>query len=187
MLLLERPSDDSVEIAVGFMREVGAFLAENSPKANASVYERFRVVLNEGTISQRVQFMVEVLMQIRKDKYKDNPILPEGLDLVPEEDQISHQVALEDDLQVQEGLSACFFLSCFELMLFNVVPIIDIFKFDPDYTKNEEKYGEIKAEILGENDSSEGSGSDDSDDDSENEAGKWFIHVITMAVLTLAL
>lgn len=89
------------------MREVGAFLAENSPKANASVYERFRVVLNEGTISQRVQFMVEVLMQIRKDKYKDNPILPEGLDLVPEEDQITHQVALEDDLQVQEGLSTC--------------------------------------------------------------------------------
>lgn len=109
VLLLERPTDDSVEIAVGFMREVGAFLAENSPKANASVYERFRVVLNEGTISQRVQFMVEVLMQIRKDKYKDNPILPEGLDLVPEEDQITHQVALEDGLQVQEGLSTLFF------------------------------------------------------------------------------
>jgi pre-mRNA-splicing factor CWC22 len=105
VLLLERPTDDSIEIAVGFMREVGAFLAENSPKANASVYERFRVVLNEGSISQRVQFMVEVLMQVRKDKYKDNPILPEGLDLVPEEDQITHQVQLEDDLQVQEGLS----------------------------------------------------------------------------------
>jgi len=87
------------------MREVGAFLAENSPKANNSVYERFRIVLNEGSISQRVQFMVEVLMQVRKDKYKDNPILPEGLDLVPEEDQITHQVGLEDDLQIQEGLS----------------------------------------------------------------------------------
>ena len=97
------------------MREVGAFLSENSPKANAYVYERFRVVLNEGSISQRVQFMVEVLMQVRKDKYKDNPILPEGLDLVPEEDQITHQVALEDDLQVLEGLSARFvydFLRC---------------------------------------------------------------------------
>lgn len=105
VLLLERPTDDSVEIAVGFMRQAGAFLAENSPKANGSVYERFRVVLNEGAISQRVQFMVEVLMQVRKDKYKDNPILPEGLDLVPEEDQITHQVTLEDELQVQEGLS----------------------------------------------------------------------------------
>jgi pre-mRNA-splicing factor CWC22 len=106
VLLLERPTDDSIEIAVGFMREVGAFLAENSPKANATVFERFRTVLNEGSISHRVQYMIEVLMQTRKDKYKDNPILPEGLDLVEEEEQITHQIQLEEELQVQEGLSA---------------------------------------------------------------------------------
>lgn len=88
------------------MREVGAFLAENSPKANATVFERFRAVLNEGAISHRVQYMIEVLMQTRKDKYKDNPILPEGLDLVEEDEQITHQVQLEEELQVQEGLSA---------------------------------------------------------------------------------
>jgi hypothetical protein len=104
-LLLERPTDDSIEIAVGFSREVGAFLTENAPKANATVFERFRAVLNEGSISHRVQYMIEVLMQVRKDKYKDNPILPEGLDLVEEDEQITHQIQLEDDLQVQEGLS----------------------------------------------------------------------------------
>jgi len=105
VLLLERPTDDSIEIAVGFTREVGAFLVENSPKANATVFERFRAVLNEGSISHRVQYMIEVLMQARKDKYKDNPILPEGLDLVEDDEQITHQIQLEDDLQVQEGLS----------------------------------------------------------------------------------
>ena len=105
VLLLERPPGDSIEIAVTFMREVGAFLQENSPRANASVYERFRAVLNEGSISQRVQYMIEVLMQVRKDKYKDNPIIPEGLDLVEEDEQITHQIQLEDELQVQEGLS----------------------------------------------------------------------------------
>ena len=105
VLLLERPTDDSIEIAVGFTREVGAFLSDNSPKANATVFERFRAVLNEGTISHRVQYMVEVLMQVRKDKYKDNPIVPEGLDLVEEDDQITHQIQLEEELQVQEGLS----------------------------------------------------------------------------------
>lgn len=108
VLLLERPTDDSIEIAVGFTREVGAFLAENSPKANATVFERFRAVLNEGKISQRVQYMIEVLMQVRKDRYKDNPILPEGLDLVEEDEQITHQIQLEEELQVQEGLSASF-------------------------------------------------------------------------------
>jgi pre-mRNA-splicing factor CWC22 len=105
VLLLERPTDDSIEIAVGFTREVGAYLAENSPKANATVFERFRAVLNEGSISHRVQYMIEVLMQVRKDKYKDNPILAEGLDLVDEDDQITHQIQLEEDLQVQEGIS----------------------------------------------------------------------------------
>jgi len=85
VLLLERPTDDSIEIAVGFTREVGAFLQENSLKANTMVFERFRAVLNEGSISHRVQYMIEVLMRVRMDKYKDNPILAEGLDLVGEE------------------------------------------------------------------------------------------------------
>ncbi len=49
--------------------------------------------------------MIEVLMQVRKDKYKDNPIVPEGLDLVEEEEQITHHIQLEEELQVQEGLS----------------------------------------------------------------------------------
>ncbi|TBU24829.1 hypothetical protein BD309DRAFT_893695 [Dichomitus squalens] len=149
-LLLERPTDDSIEIAVGFMREVGAFLAENSPKANATVYERFRAVLNEGAISHRVQYMIEVLMQVRKDKYKDNPIIPEGLDLVEEDEQITHQIQLEDELQVQEGLN--------------------IFKFDPNYLENEEKYKQIKAEILGEGSSDEEeSGSEESESDEEED------------------
>ncbi|KAI9059728.1 MIF4G-domain-containing protein [Trametes sanguinea] len=151
VLLLERPTDDSIEIAVGFMREVGAFLAENSPKANATVFERFRAVLNEGSISHRVQYMIEVLMQVRKDKYKDNPIIPEGLDLVEEDEQITHQIQLEEELQVQEGLN--------------------IFKFDPNFLENEERYKQIKAEILGEGSSDEEdeSGSEEESEDEEDE------------------
>jgi hypothetical protein len=105
VLMLEQPTDDSVEIAVGFMREVGAFLAENSPKANNGVFERFRAVLHEGAIDKRVQYMIEVLFQVRRDKFKDNPIIPEGLDLVEEDEQITHRIALDDELQVQDTLS----------------------------------------------------------------------------------
>lgn len=106
ILLLEKPTDDSVEIAVGFTKEVGAFLSEAEPKANNSVYERFRSILHEATISKRVQYMIEVLFQVRKDRFKDNPVLPEGLDLVEEDDIITHPIHLDDDLQVQEGLSS---------------------------------------------------------------------------------
>lgn len=151
VLCLQNPTDDSVEIAVGFMREVGAFIAENSPRANNGVYERFRAVLHEGAIDKRVQYMIEVLFQVRKDKYKDNPAIPEGLDLVEEEEQITHRIALDDELQVQEGLN--------------------LFKVDPNFLENEAKYAEIKAEILGEDsdDEDDESGSDESDDEDEGE------------------
>ena len=172
VLLLERPTDDSIEIAVGFMREVGAYLSENSPKANASVYERFRAVLNEGSISQRVQYMIEVLMQVRKDKYKDNPIIPEGLDLVIEEEQITHQIGLDDELQVQEGLSELQIPLTSTIMLTSNT---DIFKFDPKYLDNEEKYKEIKAEILGEGSSDEESEEDSGGEEEEEEEARGLI------------
>jgi pre-mRNA-splicing factor CWC22 len=44
-------------------------------------------------------------MQVRKDKYKDNLILPEGLDLVEEDEQITHQIQLDEELDVQDSLS----------------------------------------------------------------------------------
>ncbi|KAF9507851.1 hypothetical protein BS47DRAFT_270663 [Hydnum rufescens UP504] len=148
VLLLERPTDDSVEIAVGFMREVGAFLSQQSPKSNNSIYENFRKALHEGKIDKRVQYMIEVLFQVRKDKYKDNPILPEGLDLVQDDDQITHRISLDDELQIQESLQ--------------------LFKVDPNFLENEERYKQIKNEILGSDDEEEGS--DDDSDDSDEEA-----------------
>jgi pre-mRNA-splicing factor CWC22 len=105
ILLLERPTDSSVEIAVGFMKEVGAYLAENAPKGNVEAFDRFRAVLHEGAIDKRVQYMIEVLFQVRKDNYKDNPIIAEGLDLVEQDDQVTHSVYLDDKLEIQEGLS----------------------------------------------------------------------------------
>ncbi|KTW27652.1 hypothetical protein T552_02093 [Pneumocystis carinii B80] len=140
-LLLERPSNDAVEVAVGFMREVGAFLADVSPRGSNAVFERFRAILHEGAIEKRVQYMIEVLFQVRRDKYKDNPIIPEGLDLVEDGDQITHMLSLNDELDVQEGLG--------------------IFKYDPQWQENEYQYKKIKDEILGED-------SDDESQDSES-------------------
>ncbi|BGP54006.1 pre-mRNA-splicing factor cwc22 [Rhodotorula sphaerocarpa] len=156
VLLLERPTDDSVEIAVSFMREVGAFLAENSARANNGIFDRFRTILNESAIDKRVQYMVEVLFQVRKDKYKDNPIIPEGLDLVEEEDMITHRVSLDDEVQVQE--------------------MLNVYKYDPNFKENEEAYAQIKYEILG-SDDEDGSGDEGdteesaSDDESEVDDG----------------
>lgn len=149
VLLLEKPTSDSVEIACGLMREVGAFLAEAAPKANNGVFERFRAILHESGVEKRVQYMIEVLFQVRREKFKDNPIIPEGLDLVEEEDIITHRISLDDELTVQDGLN--------------------VFKLDPEFTQSEAKYKEIKHEILGDSSDDEGSGSGGSDEDDEDE------------------
>ncbi|CAJ0763841.1 22661_t:CDS:2 [Entrophospora sp. SA101] len=106
MLLLKHPTSDSVEVAVGFMREVGAHLTDITPRATNDVFDRFRTILHEANIEKRVQYMIEVLFQTRKDKFKDNPSIIAELDLVESKDQITHYIQLDDELDVQETLGA---------------------------------------------------------------------------------
>ncbi|KAF7551510.1 hypothetical protein G7046_g7703 [Stylonectria norvegica] len=145
LLLLNKPTDDSVEIAVGFCREVGQYLEEMQPSIAMAVFDQFRNILHEAGIDKRTQYMIEVLFQVRKDKFKDNPAIKEELDLVEEEDQITHRAELEGDIDVQDGLN--------------------IFKFDAEWEEHEEAYKKLKAEILGE-------GSDYDDDDNDDESSE---------------
>ena len=141
LLLLNKPTDDSVEIAVGLTREVGQHIEEmNAPIASA-VFDQFRNILHEQDIDKRVQYMIEVLFQVRKDKYKDNPAIKEELDLVEEEDQITHNTKLDEEVDIQESLN--------------------VFKFDSEWEEHEAAYKQLKAEILG-----EANGSDDAEDES---------------------
>jgi pre-mRNA-splicing factor CWC22 len=130
MLLLENPTDDSVEIAVGLMREVGQFLSTHSPRPTNAVFERFRAILHEAHIDKRVQYMIEVLFQVRKEGFKDYLAVRPELDLVDEEDQITHHITLEEEqLDVQEGLN--------------------VFSVDPEFEKNEAEFMRLREEILG--------------------------------------
>ena len=143
LLLLHHPTDDSVEIAVNLTKECGQHLEEmNSAIANA-IFDQFRHILNDSDIETRTQNMIEVLFQVRKDKYKKNVSIPEELDLVEEEDQITHRIGLDDELDVEDGLN--------------------IFKYDADFEEHEEAYRKLKSEILGE--------ADGEDDDDEYESG----------------
>lgn len=149
-MLLDKPTDDSVELAVSFTREVGLLLQEEAPRFNNTLYEMYRDVLHSPNIDKRVQFMVEVLFQVRRDKFKDNPIVPEGLDLVDDEDQIMHKTGLTDQLQVQETLN--------------------IFKADAQFEEHEQEYQRIKETIIGSDSDEEGSESGESDEDEDEEA-----------------
>jgi pre-mRNA-splicing factor CWC22 len=144
--LLEHPTDDSVEIGVSFMLEVGQALQQRSPQGFNDVFERFRAILHEGEIDKRVQYMIENLFAVRKGNFANNPAVPSNLDLVEEEDQIPHEsISLDDDIDIEEQLN--------------------IFQLDPDFAENEARYEEIKRNIIG--DEEEAGGDDDGGDDEQ--------------------
>jgi hypothetical protein len=48
--------------------------------------------------------MIEVMFAIRKDGFKDHPAVVDGLDLVEESDQITHLIALDEEIDPGTGL-----------------------------------------------------------------------------------
>ena len=67
-----------------------------SPRGIHAIFERLRHVLHESTLDKRTQYMIEVMFQVRKDGFKDNPSIAEELDLVEEDDQYTHMITLDD-------------------------------------------------------------------------------------------
>ncbi|XP_049976558.1 pre-mRNA-splicing factor CWC22 homolog [Alexandromys fortis] len=156
-LLLERPTDDSVEVAIGFLKECGLKLTQVSPRGINAIFERLRNILHESEIDKRVQYMIEVMFAVRKDGFKDHPVILDGLDLVEEDDQFTHMLPLEDD--------------------YNPEDVLNVFKMDPNFMENEEKYKAIKKEILDEGDSDsntdqEAGSSEDEEEEEEDEEGE---------------
>ena len=104
-LLLETPTEDSVEIASDFMIECGQVLSEISPAGVNAIFERFRGILHEGSIEKRVQYVIENLFAIRKNKFADHPGVIQELDLVEEDDKITHEITLDAELELQDSLN----------------------------------------------------------------------------------
>ncbi|CAJ2639524.1 unnamed protein product [Trifolium pratense] len=147
-VLLEKPTDDSVEVAVGFVTECGSTLQDLTPKGLHGIFERFRGILHEGEIDKRVQFLIEGLFAIRKAKFQGYPAVRPELDLVEQEDQLTHEISLDEEIDPETSL--------------------DIFKPDPNYMENEKRYEELKKTLLGEEEK-ESEGEEGSDDESDED------------------
>lgn len=104
-LLVETPTDDSVEVAIAFLKECGQKLTEVSSKGVNAIFGMLRNILHEGQLDKRVQYMIEVMFQVWKDGFKDHPALLEELELVPEEEQFTHLLMLDDATDPQDILS----------------------------------------------------------------------------------
>ncbi|KAG8242293.1 pre-mRNA-splicing factor cwc22 [Homalodisca vitripennis] len=151
-LLIETPTDDSVEVAIAFLKECGMKLTEVSSKGILAIFDMLRNILHEGKLEKRVQYMIEVMFQIRKEDFKAHPSLISELDLIDEEDKIQHMITLEDNHDPED--------------------ILNVFKLDPDYEANEAKYKSLVGDSDDESGEDGSDGSGDSDDDSEEEEGE---------------
>jgi pre-mRNA-splicing factor CWC22 len=92
--------------------------------------------------------MIEIAMTVRKEKFKNYPAIFEELDLIDEEDQISHIVELvpEDGKPLDPETN------------------LNYYKFDPDFEQSEENYEEIRQRIIGD------AGESDEEADDEGDA-----------------
>ena len=70
--MLDSPTEDSVEMACDLMIECGQVLSDLAPRVVKASFERFKGILHEGECSKRVQYTIEQLFAIRKNKFRDH-------------------------------------------------------------------------------------------------------------------
>jgi pre-mRNA-splicing factor CWC22 len=146
VLLDGDPTDDSVEVAVQLLTTTGYALLEVSPAGVRAVLERLRALLHEGALNKRVEYKMEKLLALRKTGFRDHPPIPEELDLIESDDQITFETDLDDeDIKAEQEM--------------------DVFRIDPEYEETREVWSKIRAEILGLGDDDGDSETDDDDDD----------------------
>lgn len=107
---LINPRNCSVKLGKSFLFIVSEDFSEYQvliPPASVfpAIFERLRNILHESAIDKRVQYMIEVMFAIRKDGFKDHPVVQDGLDLVDEEDQFTHMLPLDDEYDPEDLLS----------------------------------------------------------------------------------
>lgn len=162
-LLLAEPTDDSVALACSFVTLVGATLKEVSRRGLDAVLTRLRAVLHEGTdVGRPTQYLVEGLLATARAGFDESghPSRAPGLDLVDEEDQITHELDL--DAKVDPMMT------------------LDVFREDPAWEEHERAWRATRRELLGrgdddsstEEDSDLSSGSSGSKDDDDTLSGR---------------
>ncbi|CAI9096992.1 OLC1v1033271C1 [Oldenlandia corymbosa var. corymbosa] len=180
---LENPTDDSVEVAVGFVTECGSMLQDLCPKGlhvstlseisiiTSSSIDGFSIyIFSMGHISPKSYLVFERFRGILHEGEIDKRVLflIEGLFALrkakfqgypagrPELDLVELEDQLTHEISLSDEIDP-------EIAL-------DIFKPDPNFLENEKKYEDLKKSILGdESDDEAESDGESNDDDSEPE------------------
>jgi len=68
ILLIKIWYDDSVELAIGFLKECGQKLSQVSPRGLDSVFSTLRNLLHQSSLNKRTQYMIEVIFAVNGSK-----------------------------------------------------------------------------------------------------------------------
>lgn len=160
--LISQPSPTLIEILVAFLKECGSKLEQTN---GALLFETFRTLRNlslENEYDTRTHEIIDMIHNIRKDKFRNFPPIKKELDLVDEDDRITHEIALID---LPDGIPGiCPRKEDFHMEL-------NYFKLDPDWLDNEAKYDEFKKSLLDEAEGSSSEQEESNDDDDDDDSG----------------
>lgn len=145
--LIDKPTPSSIEIAVTFIRECGAKLDQLNSPYLFEVFRTLRDLTLENDFDTRTHNMIDLIHVIRKDKFKDYPSIKPSLDLLDEDDRITHTIELAGPKKEDFHMD------------------LNYFKFDSKWTENEARYDEVRKTLLEEECDSDCSDSDASGDD----------------------
>lgn len=147
--LIDKPTPSSIEIAIAFIKECGARLDELNPSYLFEVFKTLRDLSLENEFDSRTHDLIDFIHIIRKEKFKDYPPIKKELDLIEEDDRVTHSIELisphKSDFHQE----------------------FNYFKFDPKWCEEEAKYSELKKALFDESSSTSGEDSDDEEEDEE--------------------
>lgn len=128
-LLMERPTNDSVDLVISLLRQCGKSLVEVSKVAHTVTYEKLRDLLQEGRLSERTAHSVEDLFELRRFNYDSVSL---NLISLPAHKINTHTIIL--DLEKEESSKQNMGLAEFQ--------------YDPFFFENESKYELFKKRLL---------------------------------------
>jgi hypothetical protein len=115
-LLLDKATEDNVEVAAAFVKECGSTLRESCPRGLDAVFDTLRGILHDGNVvDRRVQFIIEHLLALRRAQFHGHPPMRPELDLVEPEDQKTHKIELYlDEADCDHQMDPEYHLDVFE-------------------------------------------------------------------------
>ncbi|EMD49356.1 pre-mRNA-splicing factor cwc22, putative [Entamoeba histolytica HM-3:IMSS] len=128
--LMKNPTDENIEKVVTLLLNVGEYFDSIIKGKIQPIYEQLRGIVSRKKASERICFKINQLLNERRNGFINYPSVIEELDLIEDEDKITHTVDLTTPLNTMDELN--------------------LFKFDEEFEQNERKWEIKKAEIIGE-------------------------------------